>query len=58
MWIRPDEQAQVPVYRVDALHTGQIVEGPALIDDVDTTLWVPSESTASMGRGRTLITSC
>lgn len=57
VWIRPDEQAQIPVYRVDALHTGEVVEGPALIDDVDTTLWVPSESTASMGSGRTLITS-
>jgi len=57
VWIRPDEQAEVPVYRVDALRTGQVVEGPALIDDVDTTLWVPSKSTASMGDGRTLITS-
>ena len=57
VWIGRDEQVQIPVYRVDALHTGQIIEGPALVDDVDTTLWVPSESTASMGSGRTLITS-
>lgn len=32
----------LPVYRGDGLRPGMAIEGPALIDDVDTTVYVPS----------------
>jgi len=39
---------EVDVYRADALESGHVFEGPALVDAADTTIWVP-------GGARTLV---
>ncbi|MGA0800989.1 MAG: hypothetical protein ACO3P5_11185 [Steroidobacteraceae bacterium] len=41
-------------YECDALHAGCTIDGPALIDAVDTTLWVPDRSVARVDAHRTL----
>ena len=51
-----NKQVTVPVFRAEALKTGQQVPGPALIDSVDTTLWIPAGAQTTLSSARTLIT--
>jgi N-methylhydantoinase A len=44
----------IATYERDALHAGCTIDGPALIDAVDTTLWVPDRSVARVDAHRTL----
>ena len=50
----PDGRREVDVHRGDALHPGQTLQGPALVDGTDTTIWVPEATSlpreSRMGR--------
>lgn len=54
IWIDRDRPMSVPVYARDALMTGDALQGPALIEDRDTTLWVPRGARASLDAFGTL----
>jgi hypothetical protein len=41
---------------MDRLQPGHLIDGPALVDTVDTTLWAPAGSSVSVAAGRTLVT--
>jgi N-methylhydantoinase A len=56
VWTTRNEQASIPVYDMEKIRLNHIIQGPALIDTVDTTLWVPANSTVSLTRGQTLVT--
>jgi len=43
---RNESPVAVPSYRRNELQPGHRVQGPALLDDVDTTVWVPAASFA------------
>ena len=43
---RNESPVAVPSYRRNELRPGHRVDGPALLDDVDTTVWVPAQSFA------------
>lgn len=45
---------EIPVYNADDLLPGDALEGPALIDAVDNTLWIPPDCTADVDRFRTI----
>ena len=53
---RDDDGSQV-VTTVDAtlLHPGHVIEGPALVDGPDTTIWIPPDSTATVDERSTLV---
>jgi N-methylhydantoinase A len=40
------ERAEIPVYAGDRCGPGIRIEGPAIIDETDTTIYVPTGSTA------------
>jgi len=48
IWIDRDRPTTVTVHARDALVTGDVIEGPALVEDLDTTLWVPRGARASL----------
>lgn len=50
------QSLDVPVFDAEALRPGDIVDGPALLDKVDTTLWAPPGSTVSVEANGSLIT--
>jgi N-methylhydantoinase A len=56
VWTKRDEQASIPVYDMEKIRLNHLIQGPALLDTVDTTLWVPSNSTVSLTKGQTLLT--
>jgi len=56
VWTQRDQQRAIPVYDMETLRPGHVVQGPALLDTIDTTLWAPAHSTVTMARGRTLVT--
>jgi len=42
-----DHVSDVPVYTSSALSVGSMIEGPAIVDLTDTTIWVPPDVTAN-----------
>ena len=54
--VRRDRPIEVPVYRLDALHAGHVVPGPALIDVSDTTIWTPPAMSTVVRANRTVET--
>ncbi|MFL6239822.1 MAG: hydantoinase/oxoprolinase family protein [Actinomycetes bacterium] len=52
---RYGEPLRVPFVRIDDLSEGDDVDGPALIDGNDTTIWVPPQTTACVDAARTLV---
>ena len=53
--LRDTDPLAVPVYRVPQLLPGDRVAGPALLDDVDTTIWVPPVAVAQIDQHRNTI---
>ena len=47
---------RVPVFDAETLHPGDLIEGPALLDKVDTTLWAPPGSYVTVEPNGSLIT--
>jgi N-methylhydantoinase A len=45
---------KVPVFDGETLRKGHAIEGPALIDELDTTVWVPPGGRASVKSGNTV----
>ena len=45
----------VAVYRVPELEPGDTIAGPALLDDVDTTIWVPPDAAVHLDPYRNAI---
>jgi N-methylhydantoinase A len=56
VWTTRSEQAAVPVYDMEKIRLNHVIQGPALLDTVDTTLWVPAGAKVSLARGQTLVT--
>jgi N-methylhydantoinase A len=56
IWLERNAPTFVPVYHVDTLALGDEIIGPALLDAVDTTLWLPENAAATVAKGKTLIT--
>lgn len=56
VWLDRGKASMIPVYDVETVQPGHVVQGPALFDAVDTTLWAPAGSTVSIAPGRTLVT--
>jgi N-methylhydantoinase A len=54
VWLSPDAAERVPVYEAAALLPGHHLQGPALVDAVDNTLWVPPGSTGSVDAFNTI----
>lgn len=48
-------RVEIPVHVVEDLEPGARVEGPACLDGVDTTIWVPAGATARIDAQRTLV---
>jgi N-methylhydantoinase A/oxoprolinase/acetone carboxylase beta subunit len=51
----PDGRREVDVHRGDDLHPGQTLQGPALVDGTDTTIWVPEATSLRVSPHGTLI---
>jgi N-methylhydantoinase A len=47
----------IPVYDADAMRIGHRIQGPALIDTVDTTLWAPRGSQVELVTGDSFLTT-
>ena len=56
VWTGRKEQLAVPVYDMEKLQPGHVIQGPALLDAVDTTLWAPANSTVTLADGSTFVT--
>ncbi|WP_181311293.1 hydantoinase/oxoprolinase family protein [Nocardioides campestrisoli] len=54
VYLSRDGRESVPCYRTTELLPGDVVTGPALADDVDTTVFVPRGATLTMSERRTL----
>jgi N-methylhydantoinase A len=54
VYLDRDGAEDLPCYRTPELLPGDQITGPALIDDVDTTVFVPVGTTATMGDRRSL----
>jgi N-methylhydantoinase A len=52
---RGEPPTSVASYRFSDLQPGHRIVGPALLDDVDTTVWVPPMSTASIDAYRSTV---
>jgi hypothetical protein len=46
----------VRVYNANAVRIGHVIAGPALVDNVDTTLWAPPDSHVELVSGGSLVT--
>ncbi len=57
IYLKPDQPTSVPVYSIADLRADHCVEGPALIDVGDTTLWAPAGSRVELVSGGTLKTT-
>ena len=56
VYVERDRAIEVPVFDAESLRRGHVINGPALIDAVDTTLWAPPGSTVEVAGGRSFIT--
>lgn len=54
VWLAPDAPEEVPLYQATALLPGHLLRGPALVDAVDNTLWVPRGGTGSVDAFNTI----
>jgi N-methylhydantoinase A len=52
-----EKATTVPVYDAGAMRMGQRIDGPALIDTVDTTLWAPVGSQVALVHGDSFLTT-
>ncbi len=52
---RGGERTEVPSYFAPDLQPGHVLSGPALVDGVDTTIWIPAGATAALDE-RSLLT--
>ena len=50
------DSAEIPAYVAEDLVAGDVIEGPALVDAVDTTLWIPQHATTRRDTRGTLVT--
>jgi N-methylhydantoinase A/oxoprolinase/acetone carboxylase beta subunit len=48
------ERLEVDVISAEALKPGHVIEGPALLDGSDTTIWVPARVRAVVDEHRTI----
>ena len=53
VWIH-SEQVEVPVFNANFLCSGDVIDGPALVDAPDTSVWIPENSQLAVERGQTL----
>jgi N-methylhydantoinase A len=44
----PVPPGQVSIYTGTALHTGDVMEGPAIVEEPDTTIWVPARARVTL----------
>lgn len=51
-----DHAEEVPVFEAQGLRMGHLINGPALVDTGDTTLWAPPRSQVTMTKGGSLLT--
>lgn len=49
-----DATEEIPVYEATSLLPGHRLRGPALVDAIDNTLWIPAHSTASVDQFSTI----
>jgi N-methylhydantoinase A len=56
VWIERREPQDVEVFEMEELRPGDQVQGPALLDAIDTTVWVPEGAKCKMDKYRSLIT--
>jgi len=56
VFLSPSNATPIKVYDINALRFGQRVEGPALFDNLDTTLWAPPGSVVEVVHGNSLLT--
>lgn len=54
VYLDRDGRQELPCYRTTELKPGDRVAGPALADDLDTTVFIPRGATLSVGKRRTL----
>jgi len=54
-WDRDGEPLCVQTFDGSALRPGDVIEGPALVDRADTTVWIPSSTLAHMDGNHTII---
>ncbi|MEJ6010441.1 hydantoinase/oxoprolinase family protein [Novosphingobium aquae] len=57
IYLDPDHPTAVPVYAAVDFRTGHRLEGPALVDVGDTTLWAPAGTSVELIAGGTLKTT-
>jgi N-methylhydantoinase A len=57
IYLEPDHPTAVRVFAAADFRTGHRVEGPALVDVGDTTLWAPAGSSVELIAGGTLKTT-
>jgi len=56
VYLSPEVEDDVVVFDMEKLRTGHVIDGPALIDAVDSTLWVPPASRVEVTEARSLMT--
>jgi N-methylhydantoinase A len=54
VYLDRDGADELPCYRTPDLVPGDRIEGPALVDDIDTTVFIPRGATLTMGERRSL----
>jgi N-methylhydantoinase A len=54
VWVERSRQLAVPTFETAKLQNGDEISGPALLDAIDNTLWVPSKGRAKMDSHRTI----
>ncbi len=52
-----DKPEETPVYRRETLPAGTAIQGPAIVDEMDSTTLVPPESTVAVGADGSLVVS-
>ncbi|HUD92949.1 hydantoinase/oxoprolinase family protein [Sphingobium sp.] len=56
VWVERAKQQMVPVYDTNSIKPGHVIEGPALLDAGDTTIWAPPRTSVTVAAGRTFLT--
>jgi N-methylhydantoinase A len=57
VYLTRDKMMSIPVYDAAAVRTGHRIQGPALIDTVDTTIWAPPGSSVELVKGDSFLTT-
>jgi N-methylhydantoinase A len=57
VYLTRDKTTAIPVYDAGAVRIGHRIQGPALIDTVDTTIWAPAGSSVTLVAGDSFLTT-